>query len=224
MRHKTKIFWLIITTIYLISILIVYPDLMYFLKLKEGSYEAGTGFLNFYKNLPANSLGDFLAGSFTPVALLWLILGYFLQAQELGQAVKSQQELTKQQATQSRLMLYQHSEKGLITMLRAISRDRQSPFKSIQDIFLDDEFLSEFRNLITGLLNKQSNNINFKIKMEGFTWERFQKYDSRLENIYVQLGTENHHIMNDIFDEIYNRDWVITLIDKDGKVLGIKHA
>ena len=33
---------------------------------------------------PLNELGDFLAGVFTPVALGWLIYGYFLQSTELG--------------------------------------------------------------------------------------------------------------------------------------------
>ncbi len=33
---------------------------------------------------PLNELGDFLAGVFTPAALVWLIYGYFLQSKELG--------------------------------------------------------------------------------------------------------------------------------------------
>lgn len=31
-----------------------------------------------------NELGDFLAGFFTPLAFLWLVVGYFLQKEELG--------------------------------------------------------------------------------------------------------------------------------------------
>lgn len=59
--------------------------------------------------LPLNELGDFLAGAFGPLAILWLVLGYFqqgielrqnsaalrLQAQELANSVEQQRELVK---------------------------------------------------------------------------------------------------------------------------------
>ncbi|WP_137753221.1 hypothetical protein [Sphingopyxis sp. L1A2A] len=35
------------------------------------------------KNLKLNELGDFLAGVFSPLAFLWLVLGYFQQGEEL---------------------------------------------------------------------------------------------------------------------------------------------
>ncbi|MGJ7533936.1 MULTISPECIES: hypothetical protein [unclassified Variovorax] len=57
--------------------------------------------------LPLNELGDFLAGAFGPLAILWLVLGYFqqgielrinsdalkLQAKELANSVEQQREL-----------------------------------------------------------------------------------------------------------------------------------
>lgn len=36
-----------------------------------------------------NSLGDFLAGSFAPVAFFWLILGYVQQGKQLDQNTKA---------------------------------------------------------------------------------------------------------------------------------------
>lgn len=61
------------------------------------------------RTLPLNEIGDFLAGAFGPLAILWLVLGYLqqgielrqnsealhLQAQELGNAVEQQRELVK---------------------------------------------------------------------------------------------------------------------------------
>jgi hypothetical protein len=58
-------------------------------------------------SLPLNELGDFLAGAFGPLAILWLVLGFFqqgielrqnsaalhLQAQELANSVQQQKEL-----------------------------------------------------------------------------------------------------------------------------------
>lgn len=41
------------------------------------------------KSLPLNSLGDFLAGAFTPVAFLWLVLGFLQQGQELRQGTEA---------------------------------------------------------------------------------------------------------------------------------------
>ena len=46
-------------------------------------------------NSGANELGDFLAGVFTPLAFLWLVIGYFMQSTELGlqrQELKHQRE------------------------------------------------------------------------------------------------------------------------------------
>ncbi|WP_370682251.1 hypothetical protein [Comamonas sp. GB3 AK4-5] len=59
------------------------------------------------QELPLNELGDFLAGAFGPLAILWLVLGYFqqgielrqnsralnLQAEELRRSVEQQEEL-----------------------------------------------------------------------------------------------------------------------------------
>lgn len=58
-------------------------------------------------DLPPNELGDFTAGAFGPLAILWLVLGYFqqgdelqqntealrLQAEELANSVQQQQKL-----------------------------------------------------------------------------------------------------------------------------------
>jgi len=41
------------------------------------------------RSLPANHLGDFLAGLFGPVAFLWLVLGFLQQGQELKQSRKA---------------------------------------------------------------------------------------------------------------------------------------
>lgn len=56
--------------------------------------------------MPPNEWGDFFAGVFSPIALLWLVLGYFqqgkelrLQVEELRRSVEQQKELA--QATKS---------------------------------------------------------------------------------------------------------------------------
>lgn len=77
-----------------------------------GLYAAGVGYYVFvswldFQGLPPNAVGDFLAGSFSPLAFLWLVLGFFqqgkelrltndalqLQAEELRNSVEQQREL-----------------------------------------------------------------------------------------------------------------------------------
>lgn len=62
-----------------------------------------------FRALPLNELGDFLAGAFGPLAILWLVLGFFqqgielrqnsaalhLQAEELANSVQQQKELVE---------------------------------------------------------------------------------------------------------------------------------
>ena len=48
----------------------------------SGAYYVATRF-SMLSELPPNSLGDFLAGSFAPLAFLWLVIAVFLQKNEL---------------------------------------------------------------------------------------------------------------------------------------------
>ena len=48
-----------------------------------------------------NEWGDFLAGIFAPVAFLWLVLGYFIQAKELRAQVEGTRELAGHAKTQA---------------------------------------------------------------------------------------------------------------------------
>lgn len=54
--------------------------------------------------LPADQLGSFLEGAFAPLAFLWLVIGYFLQRQELQQnteALRAQAEQIQRQSEQA---------------------------------------------------------------------------------------------------------------------------
>ena len=67
-------------------------------------------------NLAPNELGDFLAGVFTPLAFLWLVIGYFMQRTELGlqrQELKHQREelaLTRDKLGEQVELLKQQAE------------------------------------------------------------------------------------------------------------------
>lgn len=60
------------------------------------------------KGLELNNLGDFLAGVFGPIAILWLVLGFFQQGYELRQnnkALKLQAEELKNSVDQQKEMV-----------------------------------------------------------------------------------------------------------------------
>lgn len=60
------------------------------------------------KQLELNNLGDFLAGAFGPLAILWLILGFFQQGYELRQnneALKLQAEELRNSVNQQKEMV-----------------------------------------------------------------------------------------------------------------------
>ncbi len=51
---------------------------------------------NRFASLPADQLGSFLEGAFAPLAFLWLVIGYFLQKQELEQNTQTLAEQAQQ--------------------------------------------------------------------------------------------------------------------------------
>lgn len=65
------------------------------------------GRLSELRELPLNSLGDFLAGAFGPVAFLWLVLGFLQQGEELRQGTQAlllQAEELKNSVAQQSIM------------------------------------------------------------------------------------------------------------------------
>ena len=74
-----------------------------------------------------NELGDFLAGVFTPVALGWLVYGYFLQKTELG--------LQRQELQQTRETLGQQVK--VLQEQAAAERQRSRPDLSLRQERMD---------------------------------------------------------------------------------------
>lgn len=91
-------------------------------------YIAGVVGFEEFGTLPAADIGSFFEGAFAPLAFLWLVIGYFLQQQELEQntrALKSQAEEIQRTAEQAIIQ----SEKMAANEMHA----RQDAFLSISD-------------------------------------------------------------------------------------------
>lgn len=70
-----------------------------------------------FTNRELNSLGDFLAGIFAPVAFLWLILGYLQQGKQLDQntkALEQQEKALQLQINEMKESVKQQKEIALI--------------------------------------------------------------------------------------------------------------
>ena len=83
-----------------------------------------------FRDLTANEIGDFLAGAFSPPALLWLVLGYFQQRAELAQNTRAleiqSEELHNSVRQQKRLVKLTKDQVELETDRREEERRRNA--------------------------------------------------------------------------------------------------
>ena len=87
---------------------------------------------------PLNELGDFLAGAFGPIAILWLILGFFQQGIELRQntqALALQATELKNSVEQQR-QLVEVSRQQVSAELEVIKYERERATKAAQPFFV----------------------------------------------------------------------------------------
>lgn len=93
------------------------------------------------RQLDLNALGDFLAGAFGPLAILWLVLGYFQQGDELRQNT----EALRLQAAELRSSVLQQEQLVLATREqiaaeRLMALDQKYPrFELTSSRYADDD-------------------------------------------------------------------------------------
>lgn len=127
------------------------------------------GNFEFEKNY-LNSLGDFLAGIFAPVAFFWLILGYVQQGKQLDQNTKAlgQQEKALQlQIDEMKNSVEQQSKLAQIQSDQLIMMKQESrPFLKLSHarLFLN---ANKYATLEKQLENDEKYILKFLIKNEG---------------------------------------------------------
>lgn len=84
--------------------------------------------IEFVRQAPSNEVGDFFAGLFAPVAFLWLVLGYFMQANELRLQRK---ELALQRKELEATRGTMESQVSLIAKQTEIEQARVLPYFSL---------------------------------------------------------------------------------------------
>lgn len=94
--------------------------------------------INNIQTLSLNELGDFFAGAFGPLAILWLILGFFQQGVELRQntsALELQAEELKHSVEQQK-QLVEVSKQQFNAEIEALKYEREQQRKAIQPVFV----------------------------------------------------------------------------------------
>jgi hypothetical protein len=121
------------TKLYLVFLIGGIPIATFFGILKIGTLEL-------------NELGDFLAGAFGPLAIFWLVLGFFQQGQELRNSATALQLQAKELANsvdQQRALVEaareQLSQEREIIQSREIARKRQIQPNFIINLVLDKQ-------------------------------------------------------------------------------------
>lgn len=82
-----------------------------------------------------NEWGDFLAGFLAPLALMWIVIGYFLQGKELRintEALKAQQEELRRQVEETAL-LAKSAERQASAAENAVQQSREESLRIYQN-------------------------------------------------------------------------------------------
>ena len=82
-----------------------------------------------FTSLPADQMGSFLEGAFAPLAFLWLVIGYFLQQEELQQntaAIRAQAREIERSAEQAAIQSQKMVESELHARQEAFLRIAQN--------------------------------------------------------------------------------------------------
>jgi hypothetical protein len=112
---------IVLTTLYIIAFVFLVQNKLYDIQL-----------------LSLNEIGDFFAGAFGPLAILWLILGFFQQGIELRQntsALELQAEELKNSVLQQR-ELVEVTKKQFKAELESLNYEREQYRKSQEPVFV----------------------------------------------------------------------------------------
>ena len=88
----------------------------------------GWGEWDKFSEMEPNEVGDFLAGVVGPLALLWLILGFFQQGEELRLSTEALREQARElsQSVQHQKVLAEATKRQVEVQLEAIKQDREA--------------------------------------------------------------------------------------------------
>lgn len=145
------------------------------------------------EEMPLNALGDFLAGLSAPLALLWLVIGYFQQGEELRlntETLRAQQDELRRQVEETALLAKNSDRQAAAAeVLAMINKEEQEREKirlrtEAQPVFWPNGGTVSGGKITTNLLNRGGEVFDIEIHYDGphqlrFSntrlWEKDQK-------------------------------------------------
>jgi hypothetical protein len=147
---------------------------------------------NGYSPMPLNEIGDFLAGSFSPLAFFWLAYGYFMQNKELS----LNRKILQQQITEFKKSV-SISEKNLDHLVKKNRQDTLIEIEKSQPVFS----VVELSNVIESSSKDEPDGIFFTLTLNVKDQTAKSIYFLSKNDHMEPIGTKN---INDIFSvEIY---------------------
>ncbi len=151
------------------------------------------------KNLEANEQGDFLAGTFSPLAFLFLILGYLQNNKNLGQNT----EAISQQATALQLQAesLKQQASALDTQIAELKISNQSYQKQVEEMQKSVEaqqkmFLLAEKQYLDAIAEKIQSTIP-QLSLSGNKYKCKQEYNNNLLHTFdLTLKVQNLSIQN----------------------------
>ena len=171
---------------------IIYPFIIFFIL-----------FINLYHTPPSpelglNGIGDFLAGSFSPLAFAWLVYGYLMQSRELRENTHESREAHKLSREQLRF----HKRLNREERLREFNVNQ--PHFSVMAAFLDGQPILKLRIDNSG--SKVTNFLIYSPNKFNVAEDVFLKYPA----LNVLDENSPYHLDLDYFDEILEDRKIIT--------------
>lgn len=150
---------------------------------------------NGYSPMPLNEIGDFLAGSFSPLAFFWLTYGYWMQSKELKynrvSLEKQLDEFRESVAISGRNLSFQES---------VYKNNLDEKRRKVMPIFIDsvfeiigeDKLLITMKNIGEGIKNVYSYNHNSKFSFSRLKEDNTIETWATLESKTLTVITESN--------------------------------
>ena len=122
--------------------------------------------------MPLNELGDFLSGSFGPLAIFWLILGFLQQGKELNQNTQALELQTRElrNTVEHQKELVEIAQRQYETDLSSIQNEREKEINAAKPKFVYSEFgghHSDVHQFSCNIVNKGASSTNIEIDFDA---------------------------------------------------------
>lgn len=163
----------------------------------------GWGQWDKFSGMKPNEVGDFLAGVVGPLALLWLILGYFQQGEELRLSTDAlrQQAVELKQSVEHQGSLVDVARKQVEVEIEAFKREQQRA----RDAFRPDFSL----DIVQLIASSESAHVDFELRNFGYRATKiviFFTAPEHYEDVFAERELAQHEAVKFTLEELCTED------------------